>query len=305
MDLLKAAAARDIVRSEMEAFRPKKTGEDLVILCPFHDDKTPSLHVHIGHKIFPGTYHCFACGSKGGWNNLANVLNLRHIDTGHKPRDIVIDGLPGQEQEPDPFKLLLEEIKRNPPLTIDEPKRLHGTEPLPQNFEWRGLGKSVYEVLGAKYYWEDNKEYLYFPLEVNHIYKGYTTLNLDRSEKKIYAKATEVLFLYDYIPQQVPIVLVEGHFDAIRLFAEGFFPLCIFGVQNWSDIKRDMVIAKEPTKVLIAFDGDDAGYEAAQKVFCDFRACINVDIFYLPRSEKKLDPGNMGPEYLDLLAKEL
>ena len=31
-------------------------------LCPFHDDSTPSLSVHIDS----GAFKCFACGAKGG-----------------------------------------------------------------------------------------------------------------------------------------------------------------------------------------------------------------------------------------------
>lgn len=39
----------------------KRSGSSLVGLCPFHDDKSPSMHVNTAK----GFYHCFACGAGG------------------------------------------------------------------------------------------------------------------------------------------------------------------------------------------------------------------------------------------------
>ena len=39
----------------------KRSGSSLVGLCPFHDDKSPSMHVSTSR----GLYHCFACGAGG------------------------------------------------------------------------------------------------------------------------------------------------------------------------------------------------------------------------------------------------
>ena len=39
----------------------KRTGRDFVCLCPFHNEKTPSCHVHPGKEYF----HCFGCGAGG------------------------------------------------------------------------------------------------------------------------------------------------------------------------------------------------------------------------------------------------
>lgn len=52
----------DIVRVvESYGIALKKVGADHVGLCPFHEDKTPSLHVTQGKGLF----HCFGCGAKG------------------------------------------------------------------------------------------------------------------------------------------------------------------------------------------------------------------------------------------------
>ena len=39
----------------------KKSGKNFIGLCPFHDDKNPSLHV----SEEKGLYHCFSCGAGG------------------------------------------------------------------------------------------------------------------------------------------------------------------------------------------------------------------------------------------------
>jgi hypothetical protein len=66
--------------------------------------------------------------------------------------------------------------------------------------------------------------------------------------------------------------------------------------------------AKAPPKVVIAFDGDKPGYDAAVKIFKDLRIGFNVDIFYLPISadtQNKIDPGNMSEEFLWELRKKI
>lgn len=40
----------------------KGKGAWLNALCPFHDDKKPSLYVNVER----GAYRCFVCGAKGG-----------------------------------------------------------------------------------------------------------------------------------------------------------------------------------------------------------------------------------------------
>ena len=60
----------------------KKTGKGYVALCPFHDDKNPSMHVDDDK----GLYHCFSCGAGGDmfgfymrYNNLSFPETLSEL----------------------------------------------------------------------------------------------------------------------------------------------------------------------------------------------------------------------------------
>jgi len=298
---------RDHVIEQLTSVGGLVKGEEINILCPFHHDTKPSLNVHIGHKITPGKFNCFSCRENGTWNKLARALKLTPFATPNNPnnkknghRDLqVID------DEINPFKLMLE-VMQTSDYKEYVPPTLKGLEPLPDDFSWRGQPRSLYQKLGASYYWTALTQSLYFPLTTNGEYQGYTLCTLATEAPKftkylIHAEAKRNLFLYDNLTQDQPIVLVEGHFDAIRLMGEGFNAAAIFGVQNWSDYKRNLIIAKNPSKVVIAFDGDQAGYTASVEVFNTFRNVLEVDIFYLPLKDPKLDPGDMSEEYLTLL----
>ena len=53
----------------------KETGKDQVLVrCPFHDDRNPSLSVNLS----AGLFQCFACGAKGGGIDL--YMKLKNVD---------------------------------------------------------------------------------------------------------------------------------------------------------------------------------------------------------------------------------
>ncbi len=55
----------------------KRSGSGYVGLCPFHNERTPSFHVHPGEQY----YHCFGCGKGGGVINfMMEIENLSYPD---------------------------------------------------------------------------------------------------------------------------------------------------------------------------------------------------------------------------------
>lgn len=52
----------------------KSSGRDYVCLCPFHNEKTPSCHVHTDKQYF----HCFGCGAGG--DVITFVMKYHNLD---------------------------------------------------------------------------------------------------------------------------------------------------------------------------------------------------------------------------------
>ncbi|HYD00420.1 MAG TPA: DNA primase [Phycisphaerales bacterium] len=60
-DKVRVQEATDIVKLINEAVPVKKKGKDFICLCPFHNDRNPSMFVVPGKQL----YKCFSCGAGG------------------------------------------------------------------------------------------------------------------------------------------------------------------------------------------------------------------------------------------------
>ena len=52
----------------------KRTGRDYVGLCPFHNEKTPSFHVHPDKEYF----YCFGC--QAGGDVITFIMRYQNLD---------------------------------------------------------------------------------------------------------------------------------------------------------------------------------------------------------------------------------
>ena len=62
---------RSILMQNLE--KPKSHADRIMALCPFHDDKNPSLAVYLDDNPH---YHCFGCGAHGNINELFDKLGI-------------------------------------------------------------------------------------------------------------------------------------------------------------------------------------------------------------------------------------
>ena len=63
--------------AESQGYKPKKQGKDYAVLCPFHEEKTPSCMISPTKNV----YHCFGCGAKGSvidWTMKTQGVGFRH-----------------------------------------------------------------------------------------------------------------------------------------------------------------------------------------------------------------------------------
>ena len=60
-DIDRVREATDLVELISEVTKVKKSGRSVMAVCPFHEEKTPSMSV----DRVRGLYHCFGCGEGG------------------------------------------------------------------------------------------------------------------------------------------------------------------------------------------------------------------------------------------------
>ena len=60
-DIDRVREATDLVELISQVTKVKKSGRSVMAVCPFHEEKTPSMSV----DRVRGLYHCFGCGEGG------------------------------------------------------------------------------------------------------------------------------------------------------------------------------------------------------------------------------------------------
>lgn len=64
---------RTLTRKGMAAWQPKPSGDEYYIHCPYHIEKTASLH------LSPYGFHCFGCSATG--NKVTLVVKMQRLRT--------------------------------------------------------------------------------------------------------------------------------------------------------------------------------------------------------------------------------
>jgi 5S rRNA maturation endonuclease (ribonuclease M5) len=120
---------------------------------------------------------------------------------------------------------------------------------------------------------------MYLPCHINGELVGYIKARLEKHDTKpSYINAsgkwskTHGLFPFDYAVKVMKrkksstMILVEGPRDALRLLQMGIPAMCILGTQSFSQNKAKLLELAGITRVVLFFDGDEAGIKATEKV---------------------------------------
>jgi DNA primase len=288
-------------------------GKDFLIVCPFHADSNPSCGVD-RHK---GVFKCFSCSAGGSWNKLAAKLGMEKLAW---QRDTTTDK--GVEALQEGMSRALSKAGVANP---DKKKDLHRplVEAWPLNREWRGLSPDFLVKLGCVRVndLKHNVERIGLPVrQATGELLGYTCRAIDPEDAEPkYAPlaadrtgwrakelpARESLFLVDKVLAEGwdKLVIVEGPYDALRLYAEGIPAVAILGTNNWTDIKVSILSGLGLSAVAVMMDNDASGWDAQPRIIETLRSKIKVVGLSLPSSIK--DPGGMKQKQLDWLKKKL
>lgn len=176
--------------------------------------------------------------------------------------------------------------------------------------KWRGVGADLMWELGAREGLDaTGARVVLLPVKVGGELVGGVKALFHRGKPSyLSSPGTWVkdygLFPYDYVrgmKNSKSLAVVEGPRDALRLIRDGFPALAVLGANNWSPIKRDLVLGLSPNP-LIMMDGDKAGRLAAQSIASSLTEAKVVDLSSISaKLGRKVDPANMPGRYVKIL----
>ena len=278
-----SSEAQRVIVTELERYlrQPLSGKKRIAIPCPFHQEVDPSLYINLEPKgQYPaGSYLCFGCRAKpsthGGWNGLAARLGLATISgdmakvTEYVPRELDLSSLYSDEDGWDREQLL---EQWNCPISI----------PWPEYEKFRGLPGWLIRKVGG---WQSVDEAYENKVCLLPQWNGDVLTGAVKARCKVYKTTkmkyisapgewvkTHALFPFHLVSKMLEdrdsrdVFLVEGSRDALRLIGCGLPALAILGTNNWSDLKRDLLMTLDPDRVFTCFDNDSAGDKAHKLV---------------------------------------
>ena len=233
----------ELLTSRQVYFIPK--GGDCLVSClnPEHPDRNPSMRV----DRITGIFQCFSCGFKGNiftyFGEKANHLQVRR-------------------------ELLKKNIreKRSESVGLSFPRNLSS-----YSGNWRDIKPETYKRFEA--FQHPDSDYIgriNFPIRdiSGRIVAFNGRHTTGGTPKYMISPAGAKMPLFPVVdPIQGSVILVEGIFDMINLHDKGLTnAMCCFGTKNINEDKLGMLSIQGVEEVIVFFDGDDAGQNAAKIV---------------------------------------
>jgi len=253
------------------------------VLCPFHDDKIPSL------QIYPKTnsYCCFSTKCKAGSGDALELLHRLHGKDKHAAIEMAKEMLghvgPSAENLNEVFKKLQTNFKRS--------------EPAKKYAENRSLKVDDLEIGYNAGSYQDLKNCLIFPLknragEIVSMY-GRSIKSANKS-RHYYQKGRTGI--YPSYPKATTkrLILTEGIIDAVSLIQnleldKTSSVMALYGAKVLNQEQELAIVElKELEEVIFYFDGDAAGAAAGkkwQKYFSELKLGLKISQVKLPKGE--------------------
>jgi DNA primase len=292
----------------LDKLKPQKGGDELVGLCPFHQEKRRSFHV----SVLKNAWQCFGCKRHG--NILDFVAHKEGVDVRQAALmiqgwfgvgdDKPVDTIPNVAEtktvfSETPGQGVDEKVPANPPLTF-ELKNLDTKHPYLRE---RGLSKEAVEHFGLGYCsrglmkgriaipihnergelvayagrWpgeppEDIENYL-LP---SHFRKSLVVFNLHRVGESA---------------KEMGLILVEGFFSVFRLWQAGCPNAVALMGSYLSGQQRELLVETLGSKgrVILLMDNDEAGKEGEAQCLQELAQYLYVKAVRLPDGTNQPD----------------
>lgn len=258
------------------------SGRDFLTKCwnPEHTDTNPSFRI----DKTSGVFHCFSCAYRG------NIFKHFGVLTNNVSIKIV--------KLKDKLKALSESANGLDPIK--------GAKPFPTKF--RGISLATLREFEAFHTTADDElvDRLIIPVkDVRDKVTAYIGRHVlsDANPRYLIRPAHATVGMYPIKLPDSPrnIILVEGMFDLLNMWDKGAKNVvCTFGTSKLYNDTADKLLPYKVMgveKILILYDGDEAGRTAATKLKPLIEECgFMVEVINLPDGD---DPGDLSHEYVD------
>jgi len=285
MDIIEALSLKGIT------YKTTNNPNELLVQCTSgnHDDNSPSMQYNLEKNIF----HCWSCGYSGGSTKFLESIGIK-------------TKLPIESKQP--FKINKLKNKLNERIE-------YGNLSLPKDFKpaygtFKNIGPTTFKEFNAFFTDEFQLDgYLCIPVYQFGKLRFIEGRNRFKNEKSKYyrrpnkAKTSDILFPLDKLNNPKQVNLVEGLFDMLNMWQNGFKnTLCIFGTTNFGKEKVKLLDNLGIVSVNIMMDGDLAGKTAAKKIKKLLEDNdIHSTIITLPVNK---DPGELSAHEISFLIEQ-
>lgn len=273
--------------------------------CPslYHTDKNPSwvIYKDTGHFV------CFSCGYKGSFHKLVRDLTGKNAYEFFQIENV----------ESYFFQESLKDNKKRDSFPIAEQKGIlsilgktydvYSNNEVYDYLESRSISEdfvNYYQISYCKQILINNKTAFIDRICIPIYFKG-QLVNIEgrdfthKSDKKVLypdQSLKSILFDYDRLKKNEPLIVVEGIMDLPKLFNLGYRNItCTFGV---GATEEQIKMISEFDEIWLFSDGDKAGREMISR----FDEYLDKE-FYVVRIEGK-DPGEATEEEIKLAIKK-
>lgn len=295
-------STEEITREAMKRLQIKSSWReanwsgDVPCSCPFHEDKNPSMFIHIEK----GVYNCFSCGSKGTIASLYRDLTGNSL---YKDLNIPTDEFSrfathtAYAPEVEDYSKLDREIS----ITIQSPVvSVRESADAVRYLRRRGITFDVADSMQMAYMESGRiNGTVYRKRLLIPIYDNGNLISIEgrdvtgnQSTKVLYPKDSSVNTLYDLdkLDSEKPIYVVEGLLDLAVLRTDLYFAnsTAIFGAQV---TRRQMWLLNQYNHVVLIPDNDKAGRNTTRKLIEELDRPF--EILDVPRLQDIKDIGDI------------
>ena len=258
--------------------------EEVLAHCPFHKDTHPSFSANLRK----GVYLCFSCGESGRFSKLG--LSRDEFVTFDSFRDL----LSGIDKKETPILKQLFGLPR-------EFRKFDGdiNNPFHQYLLDRGIIQKTIEHFNIGYC--DSGFYrgrIIVPLPVGFVARS---IYSDSISKKVFGRNYKrYLFplglpissmIFNYLPLLNMPLLVEGVFDALRVYSLGFTSVISPFSCKVSEEQIKLLCKYSSSVIYVFFDGDEAGCAGAQMAEEKLESIFKI--VKIVKISDGRDPGNL------------